>query len=231
MKATILIATRNRVGLLRHGLESILAMNYRDADVLVVDDGSEDETQAHCTELADKGLIRYHRMERDGLEGYRANPGAVWNVAHSLCESDIVIEQGGEVMHVTDCVTPLIAACEPGLSVLARTFNGELTDLPRIKEMPQVPDVEPDPTTIQTFAGRWPVPRVGGVELFCGQERQVPFMFCGALHRLDFEAAGGYSKDAPDGNDTTLARKLLANGIRYRWVGSAVALHLRHGKS
>lgn len=228
MRASILIATRNRLAQLRHGLRSIVGMGYPDVEIIVVDDGSTDGTREHCLGLGD--AIKYHRIERAGR--YRKNPSDVLNFGHAMCQSDVVIEQGGEVVHVNDCVTPLVDACQHGRVALARVFNGTGADLPAVQMMESMtPDVEPDPADVQVFAGRWKVPKVGGVDLFCGLERQVPFLFLGAIHKMDFDEAGGYNPSVTDGNDTNLARSLLANGVRFRWLGSAVALHLSHGKS
>ena len=77
------------------------------------------------------------------------------------------------------------------------------------------------------------VPRVGEsqAELYCGAERLAPFLFLGAIHREDFDAVGGYDETRKDRNDEDLANRLIARGVRFRFVGQAVAFHLSHGKT
>lgn len=233
MRATILIATRNRASQLRLALESIRLKNYQDVEILVVDDASTKETAEVLREYGK--FVRTRRIERAG--GYRSNPSAVLNVGHLLAKSDIVIEQGGEVCHLNDCVTPLVEVCKPSVVALARVYNGTPEEMQILKDEISFGDYKfPDtlePIDVQTSGDKWAVPRVGRhkIQLYCGAERPAPFLFCGAIHRDDFKAVGGYDENIPRRNDEDLANRLLARGVRFRFVGSAVAFHLRHGKS
>jgi glycosyltransferase involved in cell wall biosynthesis len=57
---SIVVATYNRSKLIRECLESLLAQTYRDLEIIVVDDGSTDNTQAVVTEIARKDhRVRY----------------------------------------------------------------------------------------------------------------------------------------------------------------------------
>lgn len=232
-KATIVIATRNRTPQLKLGLESIRTQNYRDVDVVIIDDGSTDGTEV----LAKMNLdpIRVVRIEREG--SYRRNPGYVLNMGHHLAGTDMVIEQGGEVCHLTDCVTPLLEVCRPGMVALARVHHGEPEQMEKVIQDIKNGDYEfPDnfePETYKTCGDDWPVPRIGKSQtfLYCGKERPVPFLFLGAIHREDFDAVGGYDEARLSGNDEDLANRLIAKGVRFCFVGKAVAFHLKHGKS
>ena len=232
MRASLLIATRNRAAQLAQGLASIRRQGYREVESILVDDNSDDGTAAVVQENSD-WLSRVHRIRRDG--GYRLNPSSTWNLAHRLASCEITIEQGGEVCHLTNCVDPLIAACRPGLIALARVYHGEPEAMRLLAEqiangthaLPD--DVEAFRPT--TEAGRWPCAKVGPFDLYCGLERQAPFLFLGAIHRTDFEALGGYDEARKDRNDTDLANRLIARGARFRFLGKAVAFHLRHGRA
>lgn len=235
-KASIVIATRNRAKQLRPGLQSIAARNYADVEVLVIDDASTDETP-ELLEEAKSWLpgLRIHRITRPG--GWRLNPSATFNVGHRMAEGDIVIEQGGEVCHLTDCVTPLLRICRPGIVALARVHNGDPSEMQALETDIQkgIYDFPADltPETVETNGSSWRVPRIGPhkVQLYCGSERPVPFLFLGAIHREDFRAIGGYDENRANRNDEDLANRLLVKGVHFCFVGRAVAFHLKHGKS
>lgn len=247
MRATILVATRNRFPQLRLALPTIAAQHYpEDIETLVVDDASNDETPAFLREQA----CRVYRIERAG--GYRRNPSEVFNIGHGMARGEVVIEQGGEVAHVNDCAAPLLAACRPGVVALATCYNGSPEELARFQEDYRAgrigfeADVELGPP-LETNGAKLRVPRLSPpdgpmghtrlrYELFCGRGRPVPFLFCGAIHREDFKAVGGYNPASvghdglPGRNDQDLAERLLTLGVRFRFVGAALAFHLRHGK-
>lgn len=231
-KATILITTRNRAKQLRHGLESIRARDYKDTEILVVDDASIDETPEILRSY--NSFVRVERIERKG--GYRRNPGRVLNLGHFLVRSDVVIEQGGEMCHLTDCVSPLLDHCRPGIVALARVYGGDPNQMALLSKdieigqhkFPQDAEIEIKNTRGDDLVA----PRLEHeIQLYCGVERPVPFLFLGAIHKRDFDSVGGYDENRLNRADEDLANRLLAKGVKFRFVGKAVAFHLKHGKS
>lgn len=234
-RATILIATRNRYEQLLISLPALRARAYRDVEIIVVDDGSIDGTLELLEDYRD--LLTVHRTGRTGP--WAKNASHVWNLGHRLASSPVVIEQGGEVVHLTDCVTPLVEACEPGRVAFARVFHGEPFQLNAIQRdiARKGPEIVPD---VEAFKVRtnWdigPAPRVGRqrVALYTGAERLAPLLFLGAIHQSDFAAAQGYDETPGPGgfnNDGEFADRLQANGVRFFFSGRALAFHQKHRK-
>ncbi len=233
-RATLLIATRNRAEQLSLGLASLVGRYAPNIEILVVDDGSSDETPTVLKDFRTAiPQLRTHRLERNG--GYRKNPSHVFNVGHTLASADIVVEQGGEVCHINDCVEPLLSSCVVGTVALARVFNGTPAQSRLVER--QLPEYMSEETVRskkpETNGDKHTVPKIGpdGVQLYCGAERQAPFLFLGAIHQDDWYRVGGYNEEIPRRNDEVLANSLLSRGISFAFVGDAVAFHLQHGKS
>ena len=64
MMVSVIIPTYNRAILLREAIESILRQTYKDYEIIVVDDGSTDQTPDVLKEYKDK--VRYIRQENKG---------------------------------------------------------------------------------------------------------------------------------------------------------------------
>ena len=69
---SIVIPTFNRFPLLAEAVESVRAQSFRDYELIVVDDGSTDETSL----LAAEPDLRYLRTEHSGMPGAARNRGA-----------------------------------------------------------------------------------------------------------------------------------------------------------
>lgn len=68
-KVSIIIPTFNRSRLLAETLASVYAQTWGDYEIIVVDDGSEDDTAALCAASADR--LVYHRIEHAGASAAR----------------------------------------------------------------------------------------------------------------------------------------------------------------
>lgn len=67
---SVVVATRNRAEMLRDSLHSVLCQTYPHIEVIVVDDGSEDDTRAVVESMGDPRL-RYLRQEHAGISAAR----------------------------------------------------------------------------------------------------------------------------------------------------------------
>jgi hypothetical protein len=207
-------------------------------DVLVIDDASTDHTPSLLS--IEQGWLRSERIERDG--GYQWNPAPVFALGHRLARGDVHLEQGGEVVHVTNCGHILSHACRPGLMAFATVYAGSEEELRLVEaaadrgDLPFGPDlIVPPDAPLEMDGGKAPIPRVPvgsrEIALYCGRSRPVPFMFLGAIHREDWESLGGYDATIPMGADQDLAIRFRARGGTCVWISNAIAFHLAHGKS
>ena len=70
-KVSIIIPTYNRAVYVRESIDSVLAQTYADFEIIVVDDGSADDTQAVLQPFVAQGTIRYARQENRGESAAR----------------------------------------------------------------------------------------------------------------------------------------------------------------
>jgi glycosyltransferase involved in cell wall biosynthesis len=68
-RVTVIIPTYNRAGCLREAVDSVLAQDFRDFELIVVDDGSTDDTPRLLQEYGD--AIRVFRQENRGVSAAR----------------------------------------------------------------------------------------------------------------------------------------------------------------
>lgn len=71
---SIVLPTYNRAPLLGRSIRSVLGQSYRDYELLVVDDGSTDETSGVVADFSDR-RIRYLALERNAGAGAARNVG------------------------------------------------------------------------------------------------------------------------------------------------------------
>jgi glycosyltransferase involved in cell wall biosynthesis len=77
-RVSVLIPTRNRARLMREAIVSVLAQTFQDFEIIIIDDASEDDTQAVISSLSDV-RIRYFRHATNRGEAASRNAG----VAHA----------------------------------------------------------------------------------------------------------------------------------------------------
>lgn len=104
---SVVIATRNRAAMLRESLHSVLCQTYANLEVIVVDDGSEDETREVVEGLGDPRLV-YLRQEHAGISAAR-NRGTErargeWLAVHDDDDIMLPTRLAEQLDHVDDSV-------------------------------------------------------------------------------------------------------------------------------
>lgn len=89
---SVVIATRNRANLLKQSMHSVLSQTFRDLELIVVDDGSSDNTREIVESMNDT-RVTYVREQGRGISAAR-NTGAdhsngVWTAVHD--DDDIML--------------------------------------------------------------------------------------------------------------------------------------------
>ncbi len=70
-KVSVIIPTYNRAAYLLEALESVFAQTFEDYEIIVIDDGSTDDTRRVVQPLVDSGKIRYVYQENQGESAAR----------------------------------------------------------------------------------------------------------------------------------------------------------------
>jgi len=70
-KVSVIIPTYNCAKYINNAIESVLRQTYKDYEIIVIDDGSTDNTKDVLAPYIEKGLVRYIGQENRGLPGAR----------------------------------------------------------------------------------------------------------------------------------------------------------------
>ena len=99
MKVTVIIPTFNRARLVREAIDSVLAQTFRDIEVIVIDDGSTDDTEFALRPYG--SAIRYVKQENRGLNAARELASRLDAQLREETEGDATgeedVEHGGPV--------------------------------------------------------------------------------------------------------------------------------------
>lgn len=203
MKASVCIATYNKAPALDRTLRSI-GERPNDYEVIVVDDGSTDDTPRVCR----KHGVRYKFRENPGY----GNPAAARNVAYRMALGDVIIAQSDDVIHATpNTVNRLADMLRPGEFLIATVENVDANG--------------------RRYAD--PMGKGWGDQLpvYTSPQRPRPLFFLGALWRTDLYAVGGNDEDftEPGFEDSWFADCLMNGlGLKPRYLDGIVGHHQAH---
>lgn len=114
---SIVIATYNKAWALPQVFDSLLPQLDDDGELIVVDDGSTDETPEICT----SSHIRYVRL--NDAVGKTRNPAVARNVGYRMAAGEIIVAQSDDVVHVGKTIGPLVDGLRDGEIHIATVWD------------------------------------------------------------------------------------------------------------
>jgi len=100
-KVSVIIPTYNRVASLKLSLQSVLCQTYKNIEVIVVDDCSQDETQDYLNSIADPRVRHLRNLENKGAAASR-------NIGIHAAQGDLVAFQDSDDVWLHDFLEKLI---------------------------------------------------------------------------------------------------------------------------
>jgi len=76
IKVSVIIPTYNRAHILARAIDSVLQQTFKDFVLIVVDDGSSDNTEELMKRYLDDSRVKYHRLEQNAGVSNARNTGA-----------------------------------------------------------------------------------------------------------------------------------------------------------
>ncbi len=214
---SVVIATCNRANLLEGALASLAQQDYRPLEVVVVDDGSRDDTRSLLKRLYKEwknntGLVLRHATQRNRGPARARNRGA------ALAQGERVLFMDDDDLMARDAIRHLAAALEEnpeaGISLgsyasVGANFDPAELDSPDLVWIPAMPSQQV--WLEQMIAGQWFVP-IHGI-MFTRE----------ALDRL-----GGWNAELSTQEDDELMLRAALAGIQAVAAPAARVVYRQH---
>lgn len=210
---SILITTFQRPALLNWNLFSLARQNLPPAEIIVLNDGLPDETEAVCASYRDRLNIKYVFTGQRNLSGsiiYRV-PGFVINIGAKLASGDILVMSCAEMFHLNETISQLIVPVS-----LDRKYLGTAVGMDDDGSFLSYITSNQGSFDLDAYLNDYP-----------RLNTTLPFLM--AMAREEFFGIGGYDEDltglAYDDND--FMGRLIDNGCRL-CLTQAQTIHLYH---
>lgn len=198
--ASVVISTRNRVNYLKEALDSIFGQTVQDFEVIVVDDGSTDETWEYLNSISDPRLVPL-RQEGRGLAAAR-------NLATHHARADWIVIHDDDDLMLPDRIENHFKAVSAGIGA---TYGGWI-------------DFENfEGGNVKVNTGRDFTP---DAIRFVGSVYLHPTL----MVRKDFMLNVPYDETFRSGSDYNLAQRLVRSGIKMKHMGSIAIMRRLHDK-
>ncbi|MCW5880706.1 MAG: glycosyltransferase [Anaerolineae bacterium] len=185
---SVILATYNRADLVGEAIDSVLAQTFADWELVIVDDGSTDDTEAVLARYTDP-RIRSLRQSNQGLSAAR-------NAGLRVAQGDYAIMLDSDDRQRPDCLARLVAAADARPDAVVVYGRSQAMDATG-QSLPRV---------------------VGGAEPFPGHTlRSLLYgdflsIIAALVRRADLLAAGGFDPRADYAEDWDLWLRLARQG-------------------
>jgi len=205
---SVLIPAYNAGPFLRRALESVRAQAYPAWEIIVVEDGSHDDTEAHVRAFA-RGVSQRVRYENQGVcQGV----SAARNRAMALAEGDVFTFLDADDWWTPGHLASGLATLQKGAEICFSGFH--IYDEPSQSERESVvPEIPREPLT----------------SLFRSNFIQTSSLVM--VRREAAQKAGGFDPALKVGEDCDFWMRILAAGGRLACTGQPTCYYVKHGGS
>lgn len=207
---SIVLATFNRLELLRSSVDSVLSQTFRDWELIIADDGSDEPTKRYLESLESPGRVRVLWLDHSG------RPAIARNAALREARGEYIAFQDSDDLW------------------LPRKLEIQVESLRRHPECAwshtkyQLVDITGAPTAWTRRTGGWPTPGGWILDQLIRGETVVALPSVVAARRL-LQEAGGFDEQLNDTEDYELWLR-LARRSEIDAVGELLTLVRRHGQ-
>lgn len=203
-RVSVIIPTYNRARLIGAAVESVLAQTCQDFEIIVVDDGSTDDTRAVVADFTDARVTYYYQPNAGG--------GAARNLGAQLSRAPYLFFLDSDDLIFGDAIAELLGAADayPEVDV----FGGGYVYVDDTGEV--IGEAKPRPYVDRLDLSRWLL--------------DCPFLIGATLvKRESFRAVGGFDPAQEAAQDWDLWLRMAAAGNSMRWVEQTILQYRLHG--
>jgi GT2 family glycosyltransferase len=218
---SIVTAYHNRKKLFLKTLESIEKSQYKDIEVIVVDDGSSDEHRLEDI-LPKYPFLKLIRLENK--DKWYVNPCVPYNVGFKEAKGDIIIIQNPECYHFHDVISYAVENLkkEDYFSFSCYSLDRDSTE-------------NIDSTLTRSFIVNKSITSDGDNGWYNHSlYRPVGYHFCSAIHKENLDDLGGFDERYADGiafDDNELLVRINKKGLKIKIIDTHTVLHQWHYSS
>jgi glycosyltransferase involved in cell wall biosynthesis len=190
---SVIIPTYNRAGIIGRTIDNILEQTYRNLELIVVDDGSTDDTQARLKAYGDRIRV---------IQQNNAGPGAARNRGAEAAQGDIIAFQDSDDLWKPTKLERQVALLERDRSLPCCLCNV----LMRVVDGKSYTSFEHSLIKLEREEGLW----LNVLDVLA--TRFVLFNQAAAIRRDAFERIGGFPEDLRYMEDYDLPLRLAMEG-------------------
>lgn len=218
---SIAMAYKNRRSQLIKTLESIESQSHKDVEVIIVDDGSDEEHK--ITDLKSKFPFVTVAVIRDNP--YK-NPCVVYNAAFSLCSGEVVIIQNPECLHVGELIQSVADNIDDSKYLSYACYNVTKDNLDRLY------DSEDKKEFILSLPQSYNQSKGEAITWYNHSEyRKVDFHFTTAITRKNLESLSGFDERFKHGmeyDDDEFRTRIRRKGLEFVSIDDPFSVHQYH---